>query len=73
MVMVAAPVFIDSILPIRSTEKYLIIFCITVQLTHGITMLVHSMVGVHVDQESVTQYRVLPIHAPLSVMVNVIV
>ena len=72
MVMVVE-VLTDSVLPILSIEKYWMIFCITVQLTHGITMLVHNVVGVQVDQESVTQYRVLPIHAPLSLALNVMV
>jgi hypothetical protein len=68
-----AEVLRDSVLPILSTEKYLIILCITAQLTHGTTILVPRVVGVHVDHESVIQYRVLPTQAPLSVAVKVIV
>ena len=66
-------VFTDSVFPNKSCEKYLTIFCITNQLVHATETLVPSVVGVHVHHMLSIQYRVFPIHTPVSLGLNMTV
>ena len=66
-------VFIDSVFPNKSFEKYLTIFCITDQFVPTTETFVPSVVGAHVHPTPSIQYRVFPIHTPVSLTLNMTV